>query len=110
MKLFGFLAVFSSAKEVEFDLTFDSSRTGTNNVNQNVMFYAQAAGIDFLQFNDKQWQYGCWGQVSGAEARPGHGEALDVIDQLFQNWHKCKECMDIDFEDTCDIDNVAYEV
>ena len=56
MKLFGFLAVFSSAKEVEFDFTFDTSRTGTNNVNQNVMFYAQMAGIDFIQFSNKEWQ------------------------------------------------------
>jgi len=110
MKLFGFLAVFSSAKEVEFDFNFETSRTGTNNVNQNVMFYAQMAGIDFIQFSNKEWQYGCHGQISGAEARPGHGEALDVIDQLFQDWRRCKECMDIDFEDTCDIDNVAYEV
>lgn len=112
MKLFGFLAVFSSAKDVEFDFVLDqNARAGMNNVNQFTMFYAQMDGMpNFLDFNAKQWQYGCWGQIDGAEARPGHGEALDVIDQLFQDWQKCKECMAIDFEDTCDVDNAAYEV
>ena len=117
MKLFGFFAVSSAFANQELYEMFDNSqiaesaRTGTNNVNQFTMFYAQMADMpNFLDFAAQEWTYGCWGQIDGVEARPGHGEAIDVIDQLFQDWVKCKECMSMDFTDSCDIDNVAYEV
>ncbi|CAG5111369.1 Oidioi.mRNA.OKI2018_I69.chr2.g5685.t1.cds [Oikopleura dioica] len=117
MKLFGFFAVSSAFANQELYEMFDNSqiaesaRTGTNNVNQFTMFYAQMANMpNFLDFAAQEWNYGCWGQIDGVEARPGHGEAIDVIDQLFQDWVKCKECMSMDFTDSCDIDNVAYEV
>jgi len=106
MKIFGFFGLLSSAQEVNFDLSRLNNRR-TNSIiltNRLAAIYAINTGIssygEYVMsnfFGDKEWKYGCWGQINGEEIPSGLGEPLDPIDQLFHDWKKCSECINLDF-------------
>jgi len=51
--------------------------------------------------------YGCWGQLfTGLTAK---GRPIDDVDVHFQNYRKCKRCVELD-EPTCAIDATPYEI
>ena len=51
--------------------------------------------------------YGCWGQLLSNIAPVG--KPLDVLDEHFQNYHKCKQCVAFD-SPSCNLTQVSYNV
>ena len=133
MKIFGFFGVFSSAQELEFDLSrFNITSTRSNvlkafwDVGSDVHTAAVFADeYDYMYsttyystiFVNGSWEYGCWGQIKDDEISPGYGEPVDEIDHLFRDWKRCRECLDLDFgreiffvSDYWHLRNVFYRV
>jgi len=103
MKIFGFFGLLSSAQEVKFDVSRRNTRldNSINLTNLMAAVYAEyASEWEYVMsnfFNEKEWKYGCWGQINGNEIQAGIGEPLDAIDYHFRKWKRCRECINLDF-------------
>jgi hypothetical protein len=48
-------------------------------------------------YKERQWNYGCWGQINDDEVQSGLGEPLDEIGNAFKVGKRCEECRNADF-------------
>jgi len=100
MKIFGVFGVLSSAEEFKFDM---SRLNDTSTRSSNIITLSNLMAEDYARFackpdyNKREWNYGCWGQINEEEVQSGLGEPLDAIDRVFQSWKRCQECRNLDF-------------